>query len=115
MPVVRTDGRSGGRSVYGHLITKFSWMGRLPYFLTHSAPLGAFRTRGFELSGVDCSCIVPIDSDPGDDTKGKERCDKDNCTLGYYPVTEQIVSQPTSPSLSTVLIITSDIWLSTNQ
>ena len=41
----------------------------------------------FELSGVDSSCIVPIDSDPGDDTKGiKERCDKDNCTLGYYPV-----------------------------
>ena len=49
------------------------------------------------------SCIVPIDSDPGDDTKGKERCDKDNCTLFYYPVTEQIVSQPTSTSLSTVL------------
>ena len=23
------------------------------------------------------SCVVPIDSDPGDDTKGKERCDKD--------------------------------------
>ena len=24
MPVVRTDGRAGGRSVYGHVITKFS-------------------------------------------------------------------------------------------
>ena len=23
------------------------------------------------------SCVVPIDTDPGDDTKGKERCDKD--------------------------------------
>ena len=27
MPAVRTD---GGQSVYGHLITKFSGMGRLP-------------------------------------------------------------------------------------
>ena len=23
------------------------------------------------------SCVVPIDSDPGEDTKGKKRCDKD--------------------------------------
>ena len=29
------DERSGGRSMYGHLITKFSWMGSLPHFLTH--------------------------------------------------------------------------------
>ena len=29
-PVVRTDGgRAGGRSVYGHVITKFSGMGGL--------------------------------------------------------------------------------------
>ena len=27
------------------------------------------------------SCVVPIDSDPGDDTKGKKRCDKDNCNI----------------------------------
>ena len=27
-PGVRTEGRSGGRSVYGHVITKFSGMGR---------------------------------------------------------------------------------------
>ena len=33
MPVVRTDGRVGGRSVYGHVITKFSRMGSLPHFL----------------------------------------------------------------------------------
>ena len=33
MPVVRTDGRA-----YGHVITKFSRMGRLPHFLTHGAP-----------------------------------------------------------------------------
>ena len=31
-------GRSIGRSVYGHVITKFSRMGRLPHFLTYGAP-----------------------------------------------------------------------------
>ena len=36
MPVVRTDGLSGGRSVYGHVITKFSQMGGLLHFLTHA-------------------------------------------------------------------------------
>ena len=39
MPVVRTDGRAGGRSMYGHVTAKFSWMGSLPHFLTHGAPL----------------------------------------------------------------------------
>ena len=34
-----TDGRT-----YGHVITKLSWMGRLPHFLTYGAPL-----RGREL------------------------------------------------------------------
>ena len=42
IPVVRTDsragGRSGGRPVYGHVITNFSRMGSLPHFLTHGAP-----------------------------------------------------------------------------
>ena len=42
MPVVRTNGLSGGRSVYGHVITKFSRMGRLPHFLSYGAP----PTRG---------------------------------------------------------------------
>ena len=36
----RTDGRSGGRA-YGHVITKFSRMSRLLYFLTHGAQLRA--------------------------------------------------------------------------
>ena len=40
MPVVRTDGRAGGRA-YGHVITKFSRMGRLLHFLTHGATLRA--------------------------------------------------------------------------
>ena len=31
--VVRTDGRA-----YGHVITKFSRMGRLPHFLSYGAP-----------------------------------------------------------------------------
>ena len=39
------DGRSGGRSVYGHVITKFSRMGSLPHFVTHGAPLRASRAR----------------------------------------------------------------------
>ena len=38
-------GRSGGRSVYGHVIAKFSRMGSLPHFLTHGAPLRAVRAR----------------------------------------------------------------------
>ena len=45
MPVVRTDGRAGGRLVYGHVITKFSRMGSLPHFVTHGAPLRALRAR----------------------------------------------------------------------
>ena len=28
--------------MYGHVITKFSRMGRLPHFLTHGAPLARF-------------------------------------------------------------------------
>ena len=40
MPVVRTDGRSGGRA-YGHMITKISRLHRLPNFLTVRAPLRA--------------------------------------------------------------------------
>ena len=42
MPVVRTDSLSGGWSVYGHVITKFSRMGRLLHFPTHGAPLARF-------------------------------------------------------------------------
>ena len=40
------DGRSfgweGGRSLYGHVITKFSRMSRLLHFLTLGAPLAHF-------------------------------------------------------------------------
>ena len=39
MNVVRTDGRSLTCSVYGHVITKFSQMGRLPHFLWYGVPL----------------------------------------------------------------------------
>ena len=42
MPVVRTNGRSRACSVYSHVITKFSRMGRLPHFLSYGAP----PTRG---------------------------------------------------------------------
>ena len=39
----RSLGRSVGRSVYGHVITKFSRMDRLLHFLTHGAPLVPFE------------------------------------------------------------------------
>ena len=45
MPVVRTDGRMLGRSVYGHVITKFSRMGRLLHFLTMVLRWRASRAR----------------------------------------------------------------------
>ena len=50
-PVVRTDGRSavgGRRSVYGHVITKFSGMGRFTK-LWCSAHARAKRARGAPL------------------------------------------------------------------
>ena len=54
MPVVGMDGRSVGRSVYGHVITKFSRMGRLLHFLTHGAPLARFaRERELRYNNVD--------------------------------------------------------------
>ena len=42
--MVRTDGRAVGRSVYGHVITKFSRIG-IPHFFTLGAPLRALRAR----------------------------------------------------------------------
>ena len=31
--------------MYGHVITKFSWIGSLPHFLTHGATLRSLRAR----------------------------------------------------------------------
>ena len=45
MTAVPTDGWAVGRSVYGHVITKFSRMGSLQHFFTHGAPLRALRAR----------------------------------------------------------------------
>ena len=59
MPVVRTDGRSLARLVYGLVITKFSGMGRLPHFFSYGAPpTRASRAGGARLSLVyfDSSC-----------------------------------------------------------
>ena len=53
MPVVRTDGRA-----YGHAITKFSRMGRLPYFLTHGAPLRALRARELRSAITLSDCLT---------------------------------------------------------
>ena len=68
-PVVRTDARA-----YGHVITKFSRMGRLPHYLSYGAPskralrarvelrynsVGISQVREVELNvridGVDCT------------------------------------------------------------
>ena len=38
----QTVSRTGGRSVYGHVITNFSRKGRSLHFLTYSAPLASF-------------------------------------------------------------------------
>ena len=46
MPVVRTD----GLSAYGHVITKFSGMGRLLHFLTHGNPLAHFARESFAIN-----------------------------------------------------------------
>ena len=48
MPLVRTDDRSGGRSVYGHVITNFPRMGRLLNCLTHGARLATWLTQILE-------------------------------------------------------------------
>ena len=42
MPVMRTNGLSGGQSVHGHVINNFFRMGRLLHFPTHGAPLARF-------------------------------------------------------------------------
>ena len=65
MPVVRTDGRAGGRSVYGHVITKFSRMASLPHFFTHGAPLRSSRARAplkcyLWLAKKLCSCKLHV-------------------------------------------------------
>ena len=43
------DGRSLARSVYGHVITKFSGMGRLPHFFSYGAPPTRGAARGAPL------------------------------------------------------------------
>ena len=50
LPVVRTGGRAGGRA-YGHVIAKFSRMGRLLHFLTHAALLRDLRYNQLSFLG----------------------------------------------------------------
>ena len=54
MPVVQTDGRTLARSVYGHVITKFSGMGRLPHFLSYGALLKIY----IYLLSIDAYCLI---------------------------------------------------------
>ena len=42
--------------------------------------LGNYSENSGEAAQNGNSCVVPINSDPGDDVKGKERCDK-NCNI----------------------------------
>ena len=55
-------GWAGGQAGLLYVITKFSLMGSLPNFLTHSAPLRALRAR--ESSAIihknDDSCVLLI-------------------------------------------------------
>ena len=50
LPVVRTGGWAGGRA-YGHVIAKFSRMGRLLHFLTHGALLRELRYNQLSFLG----------------------------------------------------------------
>ena len=54
MPVVRT----GGLSVYGHVITKFSRMGRLLPFLTHGAALARFARESSAMNQASKVCAI---------------------------------------------------------
>ena len=64
LPVVRTNGRSGGRA-FGDVIAKCPRMGTLLHFLTHSAPPRALRARelryGENPTEIDfCSSLLEI-------------------------------------------------------
>ena len=69
IPVVRTDGRSFVRSVYGHVITKFSGMGRFTYpwcsasarFARGSSATNAGPKLASKIPTVDCD-VNPADS-----------------------------------------------------
>ena len=45
-------GRTVARSVYGHMITKFSGMGRLPHFLSYGAPPARAPRAGSQLTAL---------------------------------------------------------------
>ena len=49
------DGRSLARSMYGHVITKFSGMGRLPHFLSCGAPSTSGASRHARSSAKNSS------------------------------------------------------------
>ena len=52
------DGRSLGRAVYGHVITKFSGMGRLLHFLTHGAPRARLARESSAITFTLCFSVV---------------------------------------------------------
>ena len=58
--MVWTDGLSGRRAVYGHVITKFSRMGSILYFLTHGGPLARFARKSSVMKPRCCSCYSEL-------------------------------------------------------
>ena len=57
MPLVRTDGRTGGRCAVLYVITKFSRMGSLLHFFTFGAPLRELRARELRSERVGISPV----------------------------------------------------------
>ena len=66
-PVVRTDGRSFGRSVYGHVITKFSGIGRFTY---------PWCSAGAHFACARAPLLVSLDNRTGEERKRQTLCDK---------------------------------------
>ena len=46
--------------MYGHVITKFSWKGSLPHFLTHGVPQACFARQRFAKIGLFWFAIFTI-------------------------------------------------------
>ena len=64
-------GRTVGRSVYSHVITKFSRMGSLPHFLTHGVRYARFARESSAVIVLGFLEIqsnnVPVDAKPYQD------------------------------------------------
>ena len=57
---MQMDSCAGGRSVYSHVIAKFSQMGNLPHFLTHGAPLHALCAQELHSYFYEFTCVFAL-------------------------------------------------------